>query len=779
MASNCFTPIRGRRMRVTKVDSLGRPVPGICSQVVTSGFVNVEMTAEIEEGETTTVRTAGGDICVSERGCDQLNWYNISIEFCQVDPDLFAMINPTWTKLTGYKGDTIGWEESHSYSCDAGFALEVWSDVTGYAPTDPNAEGAWVYYLLPFVVGGTLGDLTIENGAVTFTLTGRTKRGSQWGRGPYNVMANPPDGTCGPLITPFSPEAPRRIFLTTCRPPEPVCGCQPLSAANGPATVVTEDTTDVTRMSAVAYVTGVGPFTVDWGDGTVEDLPEGVTGKTHKYGAEGDYVVSIYPTSDKARATYSTIHVPFTGTTPDQPLIAAVSEDTADATRNTANAEWNNFTFGTIRIDWGDGNVTLAQPATGTATHPYAAPGTYTVIFTDESDSTRTFSQTITVPFGPTMTITRDPSDGVDRRSVIVRVNNYGEGSVTINWGDGSATTTNPGDGVGASTHKFATAGTKTITATDVDDPTRVVVGTVVVPFPELPPLLASAQETEPRTADRRTVTVTWNNQGQGPVTINWGDTQTDTGADAATATHAYATGGNYTITVASQNDPSGRTAPVPVTVPFTVVAPLTVSVGEVSPQDAGRRKVIIAWDNHGEGQVNVNPGEGAAVNAQPDKGTLEHTYTGDQAYTVTVTDATDGTRTGTAQVTTPFVSHLPAFLAVPGGTGQSVVVEMINAGVGKTYEVQWEAAGPWEKLPATGTQTIGHVYAAAGAKDIRVRDAADTSLVSAVTTVTLPWAATFFAAVAEPEGAPEAEGSPEAATDTEAADKSTRKRRS
>lgn len=355
MPGNCFTPIRGRRMRVTRVDSLGRPVPGPCSTVVTSGFVTVEMTAEIEEGETTTVRTAGGDVCVSERGCDSLNWYNLTIEFCQVDPDLFSMINPTWTKLLDYNGETIGWEESHNYSCDAGFAIEIWSDVSGYTASDPRAEGAWVYYLLPMVVGGTLGDLTIENGAVTFRITGRTKKGSQWGRGPYNVMRNPPVGECGPLITPFNPDAPRRIFLTTCRPPEPVCGCQPLSSPDGPQAEVTEDTTDTTRMSVQAAVTGTGPFTVDWGDGSTENLPSGLAGKIHRYGKTGTYTVAIYPTATPSQATFTRVTVPFSGTAPQRQLRAFVSEDTSDPARQTATAEWDNTGFGTVSIDWGDG----------------------------------------------------------------------------------------------------------------------------------------------------------------------------------------------------------------------------------------------------------------------------------------------------------------------------------------------------------------------------------------------------------------------------------------
>lgn len=485
MASNCFTPIRGRRMRVTRVDTIGRPVPGECSTVVTSGFVNVEMTAEIEEGEETTVRTAGGELCVSEKGADQLKWINVSIEFCQVDPDLFSMINPTWTKLLDRNGQTIGWEESHNYSVDSGFALEVWSDVTGYTPSDPNAEGAWVYYLLPFVVGGTLGDMTIENGAVTFTITGRTKKGSQWLKGPFNVMANAPDGLPGPLTTPFSAESPRRIFLTTVRPPEPSCGCGPLDSPDGPNATVVEATTDNTRMSIRAYASGAGPYTINWGDGVTEDLMAGLAGEVHQYGAAGTYNVAVYPTGSPAKATWNRIAVPFAGTAPEAPLVISVTEVTADATRKTAKVEWNNGSSGTVKVDWGDGTAQLVgQMQAGNAQHAYATAGSYTVRVVDESDSGRNEAEIVTIPWGPVLTLTEDVAD-VDSRTVIATVNNSGKGSVTINWGEtGAATPVNAGNGTAQSTYKYTAAGTYTVTATDVDDPTRVTTKQITVPFP-------------------------------------------------------------------------------------------------------------------------------------------------------------------------------------------------------------------------------------------------------------------------------------------------------
>lgn len=654
--SNCFTPIRGRRMRVTRVDSLGRPVPGLCSTIVTSGYVKVDMKAQIEDGDETTVKTAGGDLCVSEKACDQLKWLEVDIDFCSVDPDLFAMINPTWTKLSDYQGQTIGWEESHDYSCDAGIALEIWSDVTGFTPTDPNAEGAWVYYLLPMVIGGTLGDMTVENGAVTFTLSGRTKKGNAWGRGPYNVMANPPDGRCGPLLTPVDPNAPRRIMLTTCPPPAAVCGCQPLSSIDGPVTTVTEVTTDTTRLTVHAYADGVGPFTIDWGDGTVEDLPGGLVGKVHRYGAAGTYVIAVSPTNDRTNATYTTLTVPFTGAPGVQPLLLSVNEDTSDTTRKTAHIQWDNTGFGTVRIDYGDGSpVAAGQVEAGTISHAYPSSGTYTLTITDETDSSRTVTRTVSVPFGLLLTVAEDVTDSVDHRAVLLTVDNTGRGSVKVNWGDGTALSLNPGDNATVSKHKYATAGTFTITATDVDEPSRTGSASVTVPY--APTVTVTQDTTDPH---KMRVSLVADNHSHGPVTIDWGDSSsagTNPGNGSTPTTHTYTNEGTYTIVV-TDADNSTYTTSHPVTVPYSGAPALSASVVESSPNDVSRRKVTLTWDNQGEGPVSIlwgQPSSGETPTSGADAASLDHLYTSAGTFTITVSDASNPTRNHTLPVTVPF----------------------------------------------------------------------------------------------------------------------------
>src|ERR1700754_2163818 len=95
--ARCAAYIGARRVRVTRLDRTGRAAEFADKRdyAVSRGFVSVEIGPEVEEGDDYTQKTAGGDLCISEKGQDNLKWFTVSIEFCQVDPDIFTLMNPT------------------------------------------------------------------------------------------------------------------------------------------------------------------------------------------------------------------------------------------------------------------------------------------------------------------------------------------------------------------------------------------------------------------------------------------------------------------------------------------------------------------------------------------------------------------------------------------------------------------------------------------------------------------------------------------------------------
>jgi len=294
-------------MRLTRVDACGRPIYGVGSQVVTSGFVSIGMSGEVREGTEIEQVNAAGDLCLSEKGADQLKWLTVEAVLCDVDPDIVALMNPNNSKIVDYAGNVIGFAESDTQEISRGVALEVWADVAGEdLCDDPTATQTWAYFLLPWVVGGTIGDLTIENAAITLTLNSRTKRNGKWGVGPYNVQAAS-SNTVGPMLLPVGSREHRRVFLTNVAPPDDAPGAQGLSNPAGPAFTLAKGST---ALASTVTVNVTGQM-VNWGDGSAPAALTSGTPLSHTYTAAGTYDVSVYAATDSQLVTVKRHTVPW------------------------------------------------------------------------------------------------------------------------------------------------------------------------------------------------------------------------------------------------------------------------------------------------------------------------------------------------------------------------------------------------------------------------------------------------------------------------------------
>ena len=221
-----FPLLRGRTMRATKLNGCGIPIIGDESVGTTDGYVSVALTAEINDAEEIVVTNANGQTCVRDPGCAEFKGYNVEITFCNVDPCLYSMVTGQDT-INDASGQAIGFRmNSKKKACDSAFALEVWSGVPGVACQGQTAEsGAFGYVVLPFVRAGVIGDFTIENAAVTFTMTGAVSLdGNSWGTGPYDVYS---DGILPPGRLPEALDSDDHlvVLFTTVAPPESVEGC--------------------------------------------------------------------------------------------------------------------------------------------------------------------------------------------------------------------------------------------------------------------------------------------------------------------------------------------------------------------------------------------------------------------------------------------------------------------------------------------------------------------------------------------------------------------------
>jgi len=212
-----FNLLRGKAMRATRLNGCGIPVLGPDSVITSEGFISVALTANNTTGDAIVVTNANGKDCVNDTPTPKFNNYGAEIAFCGVNPELFTMLTGQPLVLDA-DDNPVGFRQNSKIDVDlVGFALELWTGTAGDACND-TGDTPYGYILLPFLKGGALGDFTVENAAINFTLTGATtKDGSGWGVGPYDVTM---DGTGeAPLADPIDNDH-LHLEIVTVPPPE-------------------------------------------------------------------------------------------------------------------------------------------------------------------------------------------------------------------------------------------------------------------------------------------------------------------------------------------------------------------------------------------------------------------------------------------------------------------------------------------------------------------------------------------------------------------------------
>lgn len=280
--------LRGRRMRATLVDMNGRPVIGEDNAVVTKGFITVSMTTNMEEGEAISQTNASGETCIAEPSTPQLMGFGVEATFCEVDFALFHLLTGQELVKDAF-GTVVGITESTDIDLSAvNFALELWLGATNDDSTPAEgSQGKFGYVLLPFLGGGIIGDYSIENAAITFTISNmNTKNGSGWGVGPYAVDLV--DGVPSRLYQPLKSADHRRTMVVEIAPPAVYTGSIPvLDPEDAPLTDLTLTPTGLTV--AITPTPAGGPVFYDLGDGAWDYSETGAY--SHTYDVPGTYTV--------------------------------------------------------------------------------------------------------------------------------------------------------------------------------------------------------------------------------------------------------------------------------------------------------------------------------------------------------------------------------------------------------------------------------------------------------------------------------------------------------
>lgn len=226
MTATCDSYIQGIRIRATRLNDCGEIDAGPCGFVVSKGFVNIALSLNETAGTEISQVLADGSRCYYKTTPKLLNNISMTMEFCEVDPELFEIMTGSPLVLDDEDVAQGFTTDSENYAL-ANTALEVWTNLSRNN-CGVTSGRRWGYYLLPWLTQGVVGKPTIENGAVNFTVQEAiTQDGNRWGVGPYDIQLDSV-GSLSPLFSALSTTAHDLLYKVNLAPPDVVCGCQEL-----------------------------------------------------------------------------------------------------------------------------------------------------------------------------------------------------------------------------------------------------------------------------------------------------------------------------------------------------------------------------------------------------------------------------------------------------------------------------------------------------------------------------------------------------------------------
>lgn len=181
MTAECISPIQGTRLRLVRSNACGVPVTGSGSQIVTDGFVEVNVSPQYQDGTEYRLAKANGDLCVNADGDDRLLRADLDMRFCMINPDGVVITTGMTLITTGAPATGTGfWAVEGAVT--ARFSLELWA---ADPDTCTGSQARYAYWAFPHVGSGRLNDFSVKDDVIEWRITAKTKKANTlWGSGP-------------------------------------------------------------------------------------------------------------------------------------------------------------------------------------------------------------------------------------------------------------------------------------------------------------------------------------------------------------------------------------------------------------------------------------------------------------------------------------------------------------------------------------------------------------------------------------------------------------------
>jgi hypothetical protein len=121
-----FPVVKGIRLRATKINRCGLPIPGESNRIVTDGFVSVALNPVMKEADDLEQVNAEGKVCVTDRTPPTRKYHTVEVVLCNVNTGLISLFNG-WEQVLDYDNSPIGFQDSEFVDADYGVALEIWT----------------------------------------------------------------------------------------------------------------------------------------------------------------------------------------------------------------------------------------------------------------------------------------------------------------------------------------------------------------------------------------------------------------------------------------------------------------------------------------------------------------------------------------------------------------------------------------------------------------------------------------------------------------------------
>lgn len=177
----CPKSVKACAVRFTRLQPNGLPYSPLTSNrsIQGSGFAELLLSPDYDEGDTLEVRSPGGELAVMHREFDALRGFEVSLKLCG-----FSLLAEAIgvNLLVDDAGDVPGMALADTLSdgCLDPWMVEVWSK-NATRSTDVEDCARWVHWVLPFTSHWRLAsDLAFTSGALEWEISGYARQSEWW-----------------------------------------------------------------------------------------------------------------------------------------------------------------------------------------------------------------------------------------------------------------------------------------------------------------------------------------------------------------------------------------------------------------------------------------------------------------------------------------------------------------------------------------------------------------------------------------------------------------------